>query len=226
MKRRVILEVSVALACVMVCLAVWLFASKLAAPEPIAERESETEPEPEYTHFVILDPGHGGEYPGCIRGGVEEKALTLEICTRIRDKLRESAVDALMTRETDVTVTLDERCEIANASEAELFVSVHANSYPEEAIAGLESYFYKGSESGKALSDSVLAHAESAGIRTRYSREGNYQVIRDTKVPAILVETGYMTNPAELELLMSADYQDKLAEAIAGAIVEYLGSAE
>ena len=214
------LEALIAALAVIICAVVWCAASNTDKPE--------TEPayEPVYAHTVVLDPGHGGEYPGCVRDGTEEKSLTLEICNRIRERLDDSSVEVIMTREEDATVSLDERCEIANASGAALFVSIHANSFTDESVWGLESYFYKGSESGRALSDTVLAHAERAGIAVRYSREGDYQVIRDTKIPAILIETGYMTNPADLERLRSEEYQSLLAEAIAGAIIEYLGSAE
>lgn len=172
---------------------------------------------------VVIDPGHGGVQPGCVYGGIMEKEITLPVSLLVRDKLLDAGVEVIMTRETDEHVELQARADLANDNDADCFVSIHCNAFVKDAsVNGLESYYFFGSEQGKLFSDMVIANAEEAGITTRYSREQNYLVIRETKMPAVLIELGYMTNPTELRNLSSEAYQERLADTIADSVLAFL----
>lgn len=227
MSKKTVTEILLLLAVVAICAAAVIFGNLKSAEKTSGkslESGEKTAPEPDETRTtVILDPGHGGDWLGCVREGVNEKDLVLEIAFRVKTKLESAGIAVIMTREDDTALSLEHRCEIANESTAELFISIHANSFEDSSIGGFESYYYETSARGKELSDLAVQRAADAGIATRYSRAADYQVIRETKIPAILIETGYMTNPAELELLRSEAYQEKLAEVISNAAIEYLG---
>ena len=94
----------------------------------------------------------------------------------------------------------------------------------DDSISGLECYYYR-SEAGEQLAEAIATATETSEIDTRESKEGNFQVLREADMPAVLIEVGYMTNPAELELLASEEYQQTLASAIAEGIGAMLGEA-
>lgn len=171
---------------------------------------------------VVLDAGHGGTQPGCVIGGLEEKEIAMSIIQRLKTKLEGMGFDVVLTRGTDVNVGLSERAQIANQAGGDCFVSIHCNSYVDDSISGLECYYYR-SEEGEQLAEAISTATKAGQIATRESKEGNFQVLREADMPAVLIEAGYMTNPAELELLASEDHQQDLADAIADGIWAMLG---
>lgn len=171
---------------------------------------------------VVLDAGHGGTQPGCVIDGLEEKEIAMSIIQRLKTKLEGMGFDVVLTRSTDVNVGLSERAQIANQAGGDCFVSIHCNSYVDNSISGLECYYYR-SEEGEQLAEAISTATKAGQIATRESKEGNFQVLREADMPAVLIEAGYMTNPAELELLASEDYQQELADAIADGIWAMLG---
>lgn len=172
---------------------------------------------------VVLDAGHGGTEPGCEFTGVLEKNITLAVTLALKEKLEESGIDVVLTREGDQDVSLDERCAIANAASADLFVSIHCNSYIDDtSINGFEGYYYQ-DENSKRLADLILGAAGNyPSIKTRNVKEENYKVLRDTKMPATLLEIGYLSNKAERTNLQSSEYQNTLAQAIFEGIIVML----
>ena len=169
---------------------------------------------------VTVDPGHGGGDPGCGEEMALEKDIVLPISMKLRDMLEEAGVTVVMTRQTDQSVSLDERAIIANNAGSDLFVSIHCNSYEGEA-RGMDVYYHK-SEPAKELAQAVLDQAAALGIRTREVQKNNYQVLWDTDMPAILVETGFVTDPEEYALLRDKEYQEKIAQAVALAVLNAL----
>lgn len=169
---------------------------------------------------VTVDPGHGGSDPGCGEEGALEKDIVLPISLMLRDMLEEAGITVIMTRQQDEHISLDDRAEIANNAGSDLFVSIHCNSYEGEA-RGMDVYYHR-SEPARELAQAVLDQAAALGIRTREVQKNNYQVLWDTDMPAVLVETGFLTDPEECALLLQEEYQEKIAQAAALAVLNAL----
>lgn len=168
---------------------------------------------------VVLDAGHGGVQPGCVIDGIQEKDIAFAITMMVKGYLEEENVQVVLTRSTDADISLSERTDIANQVGGACLVSIHCNSFEDSSITGLECFYYK-SEENKGLAELLSAATDRGGVVTREVKEGNFQVLRDCQIPSVLVEVGYMTNPDELKLLASEDYQQTLASAIAGGIMD------
>ena len=189
------------------------------------EAESTSPPQPptdEYT--VVLDAGHGGGDAGCEFDGVSEKDITLSVTLRAAEKLREEGVTVILTREDDTDVSLDERCRIANNVGADLFVSIHCNSYTEDtSVSGFEGYYHNGTK-GQRLAEYILEAASALGVKTRNVKDENFQVIRDTTMPAALMEIGFLSNPSERVMLQTEEYQNTIAQAITDGVLAMRGA--
>ena len=170
--------------------------------------------------IVTVDPGHGGIDPGCGDTGALEKDLVLPISTKLAQLLEQAGVTVVMTRTTDETVSLDDRAIMANSAASDLFVSIHCNSYEGEA-RGMDCYYHK-NDSAKLLAQAILDRAGELGIVTRQAQKNNYQVLWDTDMPAVLVETGFLTDPADRAALLDPAHQNKVAQAIADAVLAHL----
>ena len=164
--------------------------------------------EEEKQKLIVIDAGHGDEDPGSSISNVDEKDLNLQIALKLKSALEEEGYEVMMTRSDDTYLTLTERAEFANEVEADLFISIHQNSYIDDStVSGIEVYY---NESTKTESDEVLAQfiqtelVETTGARDRGIRAYDELVVtRKTEMPACLVELGYMTNKSELSLLQS-----------------------
>ena len=168
---------------------------------------------------IVLDAGHGGAQPGCVSGEMMEKDITLSVTMRLKDQLEKEGMSVLLTRDSDEDVELSDRAAMANESGARCFVSIHCNWYEEDpTVSGLDCYYYQ-DEEGMLLAESILYSASNHSIVTRESKEENFEVLRDTTMPAVLIELGFMSNPEELENLLSEEYQETLASAIAEGIL-------
>ncbi|MFN5594427.1 MAG: N-acetylmuramoyl-L-alanine amidase, partial [Aphanizomenon sp.] len=165
---------------------------------------------------VIIDPGHGGKDPGAIGiGGVQEKNIILPIGKRIAEILERNGIQVIMTRDSDYFVTLPGRVTMAEQANASVFVSIHANSAGENRpeVSGLETYHY---DTGLTLARIVHSKIlQSLNIRDRSVRRARFYVLRKNSMPAILVETGYLTGRDDVAKLRTSAYQNQMAEAIA-----------
>ena len=174
---------------------------------------------------VIIDPGHGGKDSGAIGiGGVQEKNIILPIGKRIAEILERNGIQVIMTRDSDYFVTLPGRVTIAEQANASVFVSIHANSAGENRpeVSGLETYHY---DTGLTLARIVHSKIlQSLNIRDRSVRRARFYVLRKNSMPAILVETGYLTGRDDVAKLRTSAYQNQMAEAIAQGILQYLRS--
>ena len=207
------------------------FFSRLPAPaQSVSQEDTDVSLPPEEPSvpavrpvrgIVTVDPGHGGIDPGC---GEEqnhlEKDIVLPIAMHLKQLLEQAGVTVIMTRTTDDTVSLDDRAVIANNAGSNLFVSVHCNSYEGQA-RGMDVYYHK-SEPAKLLAQSILDEAAALGVTTRQIQKNNYQVLWDTDMPAVLVETGFLTDPTDLAQLLDPAHQKLVAQAIANAVLAYL----
>ena len=174
---------------------------------------------------VIIDPGHGGKDSGAIGiGGVLEKDVILPIGKRITEVLERNGIQVIMTRDSDYFVTLPGRVTMAERANADVFVSIHANSAganrPE--VSGLETYHY---DSGLRLAQIVHSKIlQSLNVRDRKVRKARFYVLRKTSMPSILVETGFLTGRDDAAKLRTSAYQNQMADAIAQGILQYLKS--
>lgn len=186
---------------------------------------------------VIIDPGHGGSDVGTIGSGnyANEDALNLAIALKVGNYLSELGITPIYTRSNSNAVAetkdadMQERVNIINASSADLAVSIHMNSYPENpSISGPEVYYYGyyGENAFSQESATIAAHIQSvlndACNTDRISKPEDFMVLRDTTIPAVLIECGFLSNAAEEAQLNNEAYQDMLAQAIANGIYQSL----
>lgn len=174
---------------------------------------------------VVIDPGHGGKDSGAVGiGGLQEKNVILPIGQRIAEILEQNGVQVVMTRNADFFVTLPGRVALAERVNADVFVSIHANSAgmsrPE--VNGLETYYYY----DNSVRLAQLVHNQilrRINIKDRKVRKARFYVVRKTSMPAILVETGFVTGREDAANLRTSSHQNQMAEAIAQGILQYLG---
>jgi N-acetylmuramoyl-L-alanine amidase len=170
-------------------------------------------------HTVVVDPGHGGhDYGGRARFGINEKDLALDTALRLRSELEHRGFKVVMTRTTDVFIPLDGRVAVSNATPDSIFVSIHYNWDRYRAGHGVETYYC--SPSSGRLAANVL-HELAGAYRTvdRGVKNGCWiRVLRKNRRPAILVECGFDSNPAENAILQTSAGRQSIAEAIASGI--------
>ena len=174
---------------------------------------------------VIIDPGHGGKDSGALGiGGVQEKDIILPIGKKIAEILERNGIQVIMTRDSDFFVSLPGRVTIAERANADAFVSIHANSAGENRLEvnGLETYHYN---TGLTLAQIVHSKIlQSINVKDRNVRKARFYVLRKNSMPAILVETGYLTGRDDVAKLRTTAYQNQMADAIAQGILQYLRS--
>ncbi len=184
--------------------------------------------------IVCIDPGHGGPDPGTLgRGGIREADIVLDISKHLGRYLSQAGVNVVYTRSTDTdlapgvsdTEELKARCDRANRSGASLFVSVHADAFTYSSVRGIRCFYYptstRGQASAKAMADTLRVMVQIAGASQNMASisSANYYVLKYTHMPAVLVETGFMTNEADLALLCESSYRDKVGLLIALGIL-------
>lgn len=175
------------------------------------------------TFKVVVDPGHGGHDNGATTAsGRVEKEFTLSVSTKLYKLLKaEPLIEPYITRSEDTYVALADRAAMANNLQADLFVSLHGNSFTNKEIRGVETYYWQPESLGLA----TIVHRnllQASGFPDRSVRKGNFKVLRDTVMPAVLLELGYLSNVAEEEQLQKDEVQERIAASIAAAIKEYL----
>lgn len=181
---------------------------------------------------VCIDPGHGGSQPGAVGYyGTKEKDITLQVALQLRDVLKNAGVEVVMTRDSDKDVRtakqpneLQARCDVANNSKADVFVSVHCNAADDRTAHGTETWYYPKDAKSKTLAQFIQTElVKQIGLRDRGVKQGNYYVTRYTKMPAVLVELAFISNPEEEVLLKNKAFQKKCAVGIANGILLFFG---
>lgn len=176
---------------------------------------------------VVIDPGHGGSEKGAIGClGDKEKDINLKISLELKEILSQQGINAVMTRECDANVSLEDRVKLARDNCANIFVSIHLNSIPDIKMdihknRGTSVYYYN--PNSKELAKSVL-DAVTTTIATRRDgvRTASFAVIRPTDYLGILVETAYMTNPLDSVLYKSDNFARNAAQGIADGILHFV----
>jgi N-acetylmuramoyl-L-alanine amidase len=170
---------------------------------------------------VVVDAGHGGRDSGAYRRyGPPEKAVTLDVATRLSRKLRESELNVVMTRTGDVFVPLDTRVDIENSTPNSVFVSIHFNDSRRRGVKGFETY-YRSPYAAELAQDIHNRLCSIKGAVNRGVHTADYRVVRKAIYPAVLVECGYLSNRAEGSEAGNGQYRELLADKIAQAIVEH-----
>jgi N-acetylmuramoyl-L-alanine amidase len=171
---------------------------------------------------VVLDAGHGGHDPGAQRGDIQEKALTLDITEKLRKALEAKNVKCYMTRSNDTFVSLEDRVRITNQLNPDAFVSIHINSLEtNNSTTGIETYY----QTDRSKDLAALIHAslvKGLSAPDRGVRKARFYVINHTPVPAILAEVGFISSKDERDKLISSDYQEQIASAVADGVILYL----
>ncbi len=174
---------------------------------------------------VAIDPGHGGRDPGAVGiGGLREKDVVMPISQEVAQRLEAAGIDAVLTRNNDWEVDLQPRVDVAERVNATVFVSIHANaidmSRPD--VNGIETYYYQtGTGLARSIHNSVL---RATGGPDRGVRQARFYVLRNSSMPAVLVEVGFVTGAEDAPKLANPAYRSLLAEAIARGILEYLNN--
>ncbi len=167
---------------------------------------------------VVIDAGHGGKDGGSVWNGLIEKKLCLDVAKRVDAGLKSRGLKTIMTRRTDTFVELSQRARIANRVPSSVFVSIHFNGSRTTLISGGETYYR--SSRGK-----ILASAVSRSIKSRVTGGSrgifyaDYKVLRETKMPAVLVECGYISNKREARRCADPAHRQKLADAIVSGLL-------
>lgn len=175
---------------------------------------------------IVIDAGHGGkEEPGCIFDNIYEKDICLEISKKLQLKLKKEYKKVIMTRSIDKNVNLKERPIIANNENADIFISIHQNALENDNItSGIETWYNpKNIAKSKTLAQTIQTNivkatqAKNLGIK----ESTGLIVIKDTKMPSCLVETGFLSSSEERKKLKTPSYQDKIVEGIYNGIKAY-----
>lgn len=169
--------------------------------------------------LVVIDAGHGGQDRGGMPGqAIPEKGYALDVAKRLESTLRSAGYSTVMTRSSDVFISLDQRVAIANQYRNAIFVSIHFNGAANFAASGIETYYYSGRESAALAASIHRSVVGATGSPDRRVRTRSLHVIRLTKMPAVLCELGFLTNCDEYRRIDTRSYRQRLAEAVSRGI--------
>ena len=186
---------------------------------------------------VVIDAGHGGIDPGKV--GINdalEKDINLSIALKLKKYLEQQDIRVVMTRETDEGLyeesdsnkkvrDMKKRLAIMEETNPALIISIHQNSYPEESVSGMQVFYYETSTEGKVLAE-MMQQTMIECLKPQKERAAKandtYYLLKKTTVPIVIVECGFLSNRAEADMLVSSDYQEKMAWAIHMGVLRYL----
>lgn len=172
---------------------------------------------------VVIDPGHGGKDTGAVSVTKRyEKDFVLALSTKVYKLLeKEARIEPVMTRKDDTFVELADRASFANEMKADLFVAIHGNSAGKESVEGVETYYY----TEQSLPFAKIMHEQllkSTQFPDRKVKQNNFYVVKNTTMPSLLLEIGFLTNRAEDEAMFQDAFQDRVAASIVAAIKQQL----
>lgn len=184
--------------------------------------------------LIVLDAGHGGKDPGAISpNGNKEKDINLAITLKLNERLNSLGYKTILTRDYDTFIDLYERSNIANINNADAFISIHSNAIADKNISGLQVLYCPANESAVKEADNFpladMIHkevlAQTGAVDRGIIKRPKLVVLRETKMPAVLVEVGFITNSAEEKLILNSEYQVKIVEGIIRGIERYFEEA-
>lgn len=175
--------------------------------------------------IIIIDAGHGGTDPGSVKQGVQEKNINLQIALKLQKRLETKGYKVVMTRTDDTAISLINRTKLANKAKGDLLISIHQNSFRDASVHGIEVFYTP----GKGTYDDRLANCIQEALisytqaKDRHVREiTNLLIIRESNMSACLIESAYLSNDTERELIQTKDYQDKVVTGIIEGIENFL----
>jgi N-acetylmuramoyl-L-alanine amidase len=185
---------------------------------------------------IVIDPGHGGCDPGASRGAYVEKEITLSISKLLAQRLSEAGAMVVLLRTEDRDLVGDGfsgtiaarkredlklRAQRANEVKADLFISIHTNADPSPRWSGAQVFYNSSSQPSKLAAVMIQEEiTQQLGNTKRKAAPGDYYILRNTQMPAVIVEVGFISNPMEASLLVDPEYQDRLARAIFAGIAQ------
>lgn len=180
---------------------------------------------------ILIDPGHGGYDPGKVgEGGACEKDINLEIACELKKMLEDAGYMVYMTREKDCNLAdsnvsnkkrsdLNNRIKMAEQYNADIFISIHQNSFQDRSVNGAQCFYYNGSEKGKLLASQIQEEfAKLLGNTRKAKGSGDYYVLKKSPCTSVIVECGFLSNNEEMKKLQNPEYQKKIATCILNAI--------
>ena len=176
---------------------------------------------------IVIDPGHGGQDPGATgKNGLKEKDVNLTTSLALANILRKLGAEVVLTRKSDVYLTLDERVAVAEKERANIFISIHANAHPSNTFtSGTETYYYRDkATAGQSYSLGQFIQGELTTLLQlpgRGVKHGNFHVIRETSMPSVLLELAFLSNAVDENLLAHKPLLEEVARAIAKGVVKY-----
>ncbi|MDO5037897.1 MAG: N-acetylmuramoyl-L-alanine amidase [Tissierellia bacterium] len=174
--------------------------------------------------YIVIDPGHGGSDSGAVSqvDGTYEKTLNIQVANRLKSLLEGAGYPVLMTRYGDEGMGLYERADLANEAGADIYLSIHFNSFGNSKPTGIETYYHDTKPEDQALADYIQAELiRLTGAYNRGVKTANFCVIRETDMTAALVELGFLSNPDDMAAINSPGYLDTLAQALYNGLVKY-----
>ncbi len=184
--------------------------------------------------IIVIDAGHGGNDPGKVSAdGITEKDINLEIALKLKEEFENRGVKVILTRDCDKCLAdpgatnkkksdMIKRMEIVNDSGAALLISIHQNSYKDSKVRGAQTFYYGSSNESKKYAEDIqhMLKKEADNENNRLAKaENNYYILRKSACPAVIIECGFLSNPDETRKLTDEKYQQKLARAIADAVI-------
>ena len=171
--------------------------------------------------LICIDAGHGGKDSGAVGNGVIEKDVALKTALIIGEMLKEQGFDVVFTRTSDVYVQLNERCKIANSKNADLFISVHINSAANENAKGTETLCYSKNKFAELVQKNLVStlNTNDRGVKERK----DLAVLNGTKMTAVLLELGFLSNREEAKMLQNESFIHNVAKSVVVSVCNYFG---
>jgi N-acetylmuramoyl-L-alanine amidase len=188
---------------------------------------------------IVIDAGHGGIDPGAkSQSGLLEKNINLDVALKLKKHLSQVGVYCIMTREYDRDFFNDNnsttskkrrdlgyRTRMANESRADLFLSIHANSFPQTIYRGAQTFYNNKDPLSQKLAQAIQYHlVKELGPNNRRPKPGDFRVLNDTRMPSVTIEIGFLSNPEEAKLLSDPEYRERVAAAIYHGVIGYFSN--
>lgn len=174
--------------------------------------------------MICIDPGHGGEDSGTVVNGYQEKNINLEMCKIIESMLIHDNIEYITTRNHNNTVQLSERANKANSAGVDVFVSVHCNFFAASNANGSTVFHFHGSKKGENLAKKINNSIRHTNIEARGTQAANFHVLRETEMPAVLVECGFLSNEGDRRILTSHSGVYEISHRIVEGLKNYMRS--
>ena len=184
---------------------------------------------PLYNKVIYLDPGHGGLDPGATYKNIKESDINLEICLKIKKELEKEGAKVYLTRTGDYDLSsinskrrkksdFDNRLKLINNSDADIYLSIHLNSTTSSSWSGMQIFYDSINKDNKVIAESFSNYLK---LRRKPSRIKDMYLNKNIKIPGVLIEVGFLSNYYDRNKLISSEYQDKIANQIVKALINY-----